>query len=67
MYYIRPTENRSIRGDLPDDIKDTWDKLGIPAEKSSSPASAPSTSQVVTNQEHLSEQGVIFLDMDPAS
>ena len=31
-YYIRPTENQADSWeDLPADIKDTWDKLGIPA------------------------------------
>jgi len=34
-YYIRPTEKQAQSWeDLPADIKDTWDKLGIPeAEK----------------------------------
>ena len=35
FYYIKPTENQADSwADLPADIKDTWDKLGIPeAEK----------------------------------
>ncbi len=35
FYYIRPTENQaSSWADLPSEIRDTWDKLGIPeAEK----------------------------------
>src|SRR5882672_374277 len=35
FYYIKPTENQATSWeDLPADIKDTWDKLGIPeAEK----------------------------------
>jgi Fe-S cluster assembly protein SufB len=35
FYYIRPTEKQANSWeDLPSDIKDTWDKLGIPeAEK----------------------------------
>ena len=35
FYYIKPTENQAESWeDLPADIKDTWDKLGIPeAEK----------------------------------
>ena len=35
FYYIKPTENQAESwADLPADIKDTWDKLGIPeAEK----------------------------------
>ena len=35
FYYIKPTENQANSWeDLPSEIKDTWDKLGIPeAEK----------------------------------
>ena len=69
-YYIKPTENQANSwDDLPDDIKDTWDKLGIPEaekEKLVAGVGAQYESEVVYHkiQEHLTEQGVIFLDMD---
>ena len=54
--------------DLPADIKDTWDKLGIPeAEKKYlAGVGAQYESEVVYHklQEDLTKQGVIFLDMD---
>ena len=56
--------------DLPADIKDTWDKLGIPeAEKKYlAGVGAQYESEVVYHklQESLEQQGVIFLDMDSA-
>src|ERR687885_604145 len=68
-YYIRPTEKQaSSWEDLPPDIKDTWDKLGIPeAEKKYlAGVGAQYESEVVYHklQEDLEQQGVIFLDMD---
>jgi len=68
-YYIRPTEKQADSWeDLPADIKDTWDKLGIPeAEKKYlAGVGAQYESEVVYHhlQEKLSEQGVLFLDMD---
>src|SRR3954452_13558269 len=68
-YYIRPTENQADSWeDLPADIKDTWDKLGIPeAEKKYlAGVGAQYESEVVYHklQEKLTEQGVLFLDMD---
>ena len=70
-YYIKPTENQAEAWeDLPADIKDTWDKLGIPeAEKKYlAGVGAQYESEVVYHklQEHLTEQGVIFLDTDTA-
>src|ERR1700746_468391 len=57
-------------GALPADIKDTWDKLGIPeAEKKYlAGVGAQYESEVVYHklQEKLTEQGVIFLDTDTA-
>ena len=54
--------------DLPADIKDTWDKLGIPeAEKKYlAGVGAQYESEVVYHhlQEKLTAQGVLFLDMD---
>jgi Fe-S cluster assembly protein SufB len=68
-YYIRPTEKQASSWDeLPPDIKDTWDKLGIPeAEKKYlAGVGAQYESEVVYHklQEDLTKQGVIFLDMD---
>jgi len=68
-YYIKPTEKQAESwDDLPADIKDTWDKLGIPeAEKKYlAGVGAQYESEVVYHkvQEELAKQGVIFLDMD---
>ena len=64
-----PTEKQANTWeDLPPDIKDTWDKLGIPeAEKKFlAGVGAQYESEVVYHklQENLEAQGVIFLDMD---
>src|SRR5215211_6058282 len=69
FYYIRPTEKQaSSWEELPSEIKDTWDKLGIPeAEKKYlAGVGAQYESEVVYHklQEDLTKQGVIFLDMD---
>jgi Fe-S cluster assembly protein SufB len=69
FYYIRPTEKQANSWEeLPAEIKDTWDKLGIPeAEKKYlAGVGAQYESEVVYHklQEHLEQQGVIFLDMD---
>jgi Fe-S cluster assembly protein SufB len=68
-YYIRPTEKQANSWeDLPADIKDTWDKLGIPeAEKKYlAGVGAQYESEVVYHKlrEDLQKQGVLFLDMD---
>jgi Fe-S cluster assembly protein SufB len=68
-YYIKPTEKQaSSWEELPPDIRDTWDKLGIPeAEKKYlAGVGAQYESEVVYHklQEDLTKQGVIFLDMD---
>ncbi|HET7353195.1 MAG TPA: Fe-S cluster assembly protein SufB [Gaiellaceae bacterium] len=68
-YYIKPTENQAESWeDLPADIKDTWDKLGIPeAEKKYlAGVGAQYESEVVYHklQQQLTDQGVLFLDMD---
>src|SRR5499425_2278556 len=70
-YYIKPTEKQANSWeDLPADIKDTWDKLGIPeAEKKYlAGVGAQYESEVVYHklQEKLTEQGVLFLDTDTA-
>src|SRR6185436_18486318 len=69
FYYIRPTEKQAESWeDLPADIRDTWDKLGIPeAEKKYlAGVGAQYESEVVYHklQEQLTAQGVLFLDMD---
>src|SRR3954470_24258090 len=69
FYYIKPTEGQADAWeDLPADIKDTWDKLGIPeAEKKYlAGVGAQYESEVVYHklQEELTKQGVLFLDMD---
>jgi Fe-S cluster assembly protein SufB len=69
FYYIRPTEKQAKSWeDLPSDIKDTWDKLGIPeAEKKYlAGVGAQYESEVVYHKlkEDLEAQGVLFLDMD---
>src|SRR4029078_12485407 len=68
-YYIKPTEKQAESWeDLPADIKDTWDKLGIPeAEKKYlAGVCAQYESEVVYHklQADLEKKGVIFLDMD---
>jgi Fe-S cluster assembly protein SufB len=68
-YYIRPTEKQAKSWeDLPADIKNTWDRLGIPeAEKKYlAGVGAQYESEVVYHKlkEDLEKQGVLFLDMD---
>jgi Fe-S cluster assembly protein SufB len=69
-YFVRSTEKQAQSWeDLPEDIKNTYDKLGIPeAEKARLVAgvAAQYESEVVYHQirEDLEEQGVIFLDTD---
>jgi Fe-S cluster assembly protein SufB len=70
-YYIKPTEKQaSSWEELPADIKDTWDKLGIPeAEKKYlAGVGAQYESEVVYHklQEDLTAKGVVFLDTDTA-
>jgi Fe-S cluster assembly protein SufB len=71
-YFVRSTEAQAATwDDLPDDIKNTYDKLGIPeAEKQRlvSGVAAQYESEVVYHQiqKELEDQGVIFLDTDTA-
>ena len=71
-YYVRSTEEQAASWDeLPEDIKNTYDKLGIPeAEKQRLVAgvAAQYESEVVYHQirEDLEEKGVIFVDTDTA-
>ncbi len=68
-YYIRP-QDRQARNweDVPDDIKNTFDRLGIPEaeRKFLAGVGAQYDSEVVYHsiREDLERQGVIFLDMD---
>src|SRR5437660_3220358 len=68
-YYIKPTEEQANSWeDLPADIKNTWDRLGIPEaeRKFLAGVGAQYESEVVYHklQEKLESQGVIFKDMD---
>ncbi|MBV7363595.1 Fe-S cluster assembly protein SufB [Actinomycetaceae bacterium TAE3-ERU4] len=69
-YYVKSTEEVATSWeDLPEDIKNTYDRLGIPeAEKKRLVAgvAAQYESEVVYHQirEDLERQGVIFLDTD---
>src|SRR5206468_3818477 len=71
FYYIKPTATQADAWeDLPADIKNTWDKLGIPeAEKKYlAGVGAQYESEVVYHklQEDLTTKGVMFLDTDTA-
>ena len=71
-YFVRSTEKQAQSwDDLPEDIKNTYDRLGIPeAEKQRlvSGVAAQYESEVVYHQirEDLEAQGVLFLDTDTA-
>ncbi len=71
FYYLKPTDGQSKSWeDVPADIKNTFDKLGIPdAEKKFlSGVKAQYESEVVYGslREDLAKQGVIFTDTDSA-
>jgi Fe-S cluster assembly protein SufB len=70
-YYIKPTEGQVDQWDeLPEAIKSTYEKLGIPEaeRKYLAGVTAQYESEVVfhRNRADLEEQGVIFCDMDTA-
>ncbi len=70
-YYIKPTEGQvDAWEELPDSVKDTYEKLGIPEaeRKYLAGVTAQYESEVVyhRNREDLEAQGVIFSDMDSA-
>jgi len=71
-YFVRSTERQATSWeDLPEDIRTTYDRLGIPeAEKQQLVAgvAAQYESEVVYHQirEDLEQQGVLFLDTDTA-
>ncbi len=71
FYYLKPTDHQGKTwDDVPQEIKDTFDKLGIPeAEKKFlSGVKAQFESEVVYGslEEDLAKQGVIFTDTDTA-
>src|ERR671939_388213 len=70
-YYIKPTDRQVHTWDqLPDSVKKTYEKLGIPEaeRKYLAGVTAQYESEVVyhRNREDLEAQGVIFTDMDTA-
>src|SRR5688572_10596933 len=70
-YYIKPTEKQVDTWDeLPDSVKATYEKLGIPEaeRKYLAGVTAQYESEVVyhRNREDLEAQGVLFCDMDTA-
>jgi Fe-S cluster assembly protein SufB len=69
FYYIKPTQNQSKNWeDVPEGIKNTFDRLGIPEaeRKFLAGVTAQYESEVVYHsiREDLEKQGVIFMDMD---
>ncbi len=68
-YYVKPTEkSEKSWDDVPDDIKRTFDRLGIPEaeRKFLAGVGAQYESEMVYHsiQEHLEKQGVIFLSIE---
>jgi Fe-S cluster assembly protein SufB len=71
FYYIKPTESQVDAWDeLPESVKNTYEKLGIPEaeRKYLAGVTAQYESEVVyhRNREDLEQLGVIFTDMDTA-
>src|SRR3954451_2667103 len=71
FYYIKPTDHQVDAWDeLPDSVKDTYEKLGIPEaeRKYLAGVTAQYESEVVyhRNREDLEKMGVLFADMDTA-
>ncbi len=70
-YYVKPAEHQSKDWDMvPESIKDTYEKLGIPEaeRKFLAGVTAQYESEVVyhRNREDLEGLGVLFMDMDSA-
>lgn len=68
-YYVKPTDkSEKSWDDVPDDIKRTFDKLGVPEaeRKFLAGLGAQYESEMVYHsiQEHLEKQGVIFLSIE---
>src|SRR5690554_3616377 len=71
QYYVKPSEKQGKTWEeVPSEIKETFDKLGIPQaeQKFLAGVSAQYESEVVYHsmQKELSDQGVIFTDTDSA-
>ena len=69
IYYVKPSEMESKSwDDVPDDIKNTFNNLGIPEaeQKFLAGVGAQYESEMVYHsiQEHLEKQGVIFLSIE---
>jgi Fe-S cluster assembly protein SufB len=69
FYYVKPTQGSEKSWDnVPDDIKNTFNKLGIPEaeQKFLAGVGAQYESEMVYHsiQEHLEKQGVIFLSIE---
>ncbi|WP_067931912.1 Fe-S cluster assembly protein SufB [Alicyclobacillus kakegawensis] len=70
-YYVKPTERQGKTWDeVPDEIKQTFDRLGIPEaeQKFLAGVSAQYESEVVYHsmKKDLEEQGILFMDTDSA-
>ena len=70
-YYLKPSENESRDwDDVPDKIRETFDRLGIPEaeRKFLAGVGAQYDSEVVYHKtlKHLEEQGVVFMGTDAA-
>ncbi|MDE1848857.1 MAG: Fe-S cluster assembly protein SufB [Nanoarchaeota archaeon] len=71
-FYMKPSAEKNSRNwnDVPSDIKDTFEKLGIPEaeRKSLGGAGAQYESEVIYHnlRRDFEEKGVVFLDMDEA-
>jgi Fe-S cluster assembly protein SufB len=71
VHYVRPnTDMKNDWNDVPDDIKQTFERLGIPdaERKSLAGVGAQYDSEVVYHamQQELVEQGVVYTDMETA-
>ncbi len=71
IFYVKPSEKvESSWEDVPDDIKNTFDKLGIPEAEAKflSGVSTQYDSEVVYENmiEEVEEKGIIFMDTDRA-
>ena len=71
IYYVKPSEQQEKDwDDVPDEIRNTYDKLGIPQaeQKYLAGVKAQYESEVIYGslQEDLQKQGVVFLSTDEA-
>lgn len=72
IYYMKPNAKKNSRKweDVPEDIRKTYERLGIPQAEQNSlgGVGAQYESEIVYHnlKNNLEEQGVIFLDMDKA-